>query len=215
MRFELIPILLAVLLASLPAALGGDGCGINPLDPSIIGGDTVTPVGYDRPWLEKSNPSPIKNEPEVQPEIAKITEQNNTKSSNATEETSEPAVVEDTTSVVAGRWSITMIDSVTRYLDMTLSSVAANMMFGKGNLTQGNDSQSVSATGSLAQDNLRLKVIYASGEGANSQFYSMNLLVQDGNLSGSYETWAPGDNGKAVLVSTGNASGKVLQSALV
>ncbi len=90
---------------------------------------------------------------------------------------------------LSGKWSIKFDDRPDRSLDLTLWSSGKTKIMGYGTLTKGSTGNSVTASGSLAGEELILAVQSAESEyaGQNSDRYDLSLILAN-NTSNSNST---------------------------
>jgi len=90
---------------------------------------------------------------------------------------------------VSGKWSVKFDDGTGRSLDLTLwSSTGANRIMGFGTLVEGGRENSVTAAGSVTEQELRLTAKLATPEDANLEYDECNLdlFTVNDTLSGTY-----------------------------
>ncbi len=93
---------------------------------------------------------------------------------------------------LSGKWSIKFDDRPDRSLDLTLWSSGRTKIMGYGTLTKGGTGNSVTASGSFAEEELILTVRSAESEYAREKYdeYDLDLFVvnntANNTLSGSY-----------------------------
>jgi hypothetical protein len=90
---------------------------------------------------------------------------------------------------VSGKWSIKFDDGTERSLDLTLwSSAGATRVMGFGILTEKGTENSVTASGSVAEQELKLTAKLATPERANLKYdeFNLDLFMANDTLSGTY-----------------------------
>ncbi|HSD57250.1 MAG TPA: hypothetical protein VLB04_03630 [Methanotrichaceae archaeon] len=90
---------------------------------------------------------------------------------------------------VSGKWSVKFDDGTGRSLGLTLwSSTGANRIMGYGTLTEGGRENSVTAAGSVTEQELRLTAKLAAPENANLEYdeCDLDLFTVNDTLSGTY-----------------------------
>jgi hypothetical protein len=90
---------------------------------------------------------------------------------------------------VSGKWSVKFDDVVGRSLDLSLwSSSGANRIMGFGTLMEGGRENSVTASGSVTEQELRLTAKLATPEDTNLEYDECNLdlFTVNDTLSGTY-----------------------------
>ena len=110
---------------------------------------------------------------------------------------------------VSGKWSIRFDDRPDRSLDLTIWSSGRTMVMGYGTLTKGGTGNSVTASGSFAEEELILAVKSAESEDAREKYeeYDLDLFVvnntANNTLTGTYILSSGGEflgDGKARAV---------------
>jgi hypothetical protein len=204
-RTEVLLLTLSLLFLLTPGVMAGTGCGTNWLGGDVIGSDTVTPVGYDRPQLEKPDPNP------------KVigSSQNNAQNTTPAKDlsTTKPSetIAQPETSV-AGKWFLELAGETTRYIDLMLYP-AGEMAYGKGNLTENNVTTPVTTRGSVVNQTLKLDILLPVDgvQFTEDNPFKLNLMVTGGNLTGTYEEYVgDGSTGTGSLVGTGSVIGRKL-----
>lgn len=105
---------------------------------------------------------------------------------------------------VSGKWSIEFDDETGRSLDLTLwSSAGAARIMGFGTLTEKGTENSVTATGSVTEQELRLIAKLATPKQANMKYdeCDLDLFTVNDTLSGTYVLRSGGQ-----FLSEGNAT---------
>lgn len=108
---------------------------------------------------------------------------------------------------LSGKWSIKFEDRPDRSLDLTLWSSGKTKIMGYGTLAKGSTGNSVTASGSIAGEELILAVQSAESEssGQNSDRYDLSLFLgnntSNSTMSGTYILSVGGE-----FVSDGNAT---------
>ncbi len=94
-------------------------------------------------------------------------------------------VVEETAteSGVGDRVDLTLFGDVTGNIDLDLFR-SGDVVFGAGSLTAGGVKSQVGASGSVAGDELLLKLVPLDG----SRLYVLELVIEEGSIRGSYES---------------------------
>ena len=98
---------------------------------------------------------------------------------------------------VAGRWTLTMTDTATRNVDMTLSQYG-DVVFGHGTMISNGTPQEITAAGSLDGNLLALSLVTVGG----SSMYRFESTVSGEFISGIYNAYSVG-----ALPSTGTYYG--------
>jgi len=208
MRYGVLLVLaFAILLLSIQACAQ---CGFNWLGGASVGSETSTPVGFERPNMDmpKPNPLPLTTQAAENP-VTSNPANNTTNSTNITsnndsvmaEETPAPKAV----ATVDGNWYFELVDSKTRYLDLTLFSVA-NMVTGRGSLNQDNKTLTVTTRGSQAETKVKLDIIsFDEKTYTEDILFKLDLQMDNQTLSGSYDAYDA--QGSKVI---GQATGKML-----
>jgi hypothetical protein len=89
---------------------------------------------------------------------------------------------------VSGKWSIKFDDSTGRLLDLNLWSSSGTRIMGYGTLTEEGAKNSVTASGSVTEQELTLIAKSATPEYANQRYdeYDLDLFMINYTLSGTY-----------------------------
>ena len=89
---------------------------------------------------------------------------------------------------VSGRWSIKFDGRTDRSLDLNLWSSGGNRILGYGTLTKPGSKHSITASGSVAEQELILATKSATPEYATQKFdeYDLDLFMVNNTLSGTY-----------------------------
>jgi hypothetical protein len=85
---------------------------------------------------------------------------------------------------VAGRWTLSLIDSATRTVDLTLFQYG-NEIFGKGYMTTGINTQELTAAGSTEGTSLSLRLVTVSGY----SMYRLKATATGNSIFGTYTAY--------------------------
>jgi len=85
---------------------------------------------------------------------------------------------------VAGRWTLSLIDTASRTVDLTLYQYG-NEVFGKGVMTTGPNTQEVTAAGSTEGSSLSLRLVTVGGNG----MYRLRTTVSGNSIFGTYSAY--------------------------
>ncbi len=116
---------------------------------------------------------------------------------------------EDQSDILSGKWSIRFEDRPDRLLDLTLWSSGKTKFMGYGTLTRGSKSNSVTASGSLEEEELAITVLSADSEysGQVPDKYDLVLFLANStpinSMSGTYILSSGGEfvgDGKATAI---------------
>ncbi len=109
---------------------------------------------------------------------------------------------------VAGRWTLSLVDSASRTVDLTLYQYG-NEVFGKGYMTTGVNSQEVTAAGSTEGSGLSLRLVTVGG----NSMYRLRTTVSGNSIFGTYNayssdgvSWAGNCNGNRFYSTAQTAS---------
>jgi len=86
---------------------------------------------------------------------------------------------------VAGRWTLSLIDSESRTVDLTLSQYG-NEVFGKGYMTTGSNTQELTAAGLTEGTALTLRLVTVSGY----SIYRLKATVTGNSIFGTYTAYS-------------------------
>lgn len=86
---------------------------------------------------------------------------------------------------VAGRWTLSLIDSATRTVDLTLFQYG-NEVFGKGYMTTGINTQEFTAAGSTEGSALSLRLVTTSG----NNMYRLRATATGNSIFGTYTAYS-------------------------
>lgn len=86
---------------------------------------------------------------------------------------------------VAGRWTLSLIDSESRTVDLTLSQYG-NEVFGKGYMTTGSNTQELTAAGLTEGTTLTLRLVTVSGY----SMYRLKATVTGNSIFGTYTAYS-------------------------
>ncbi len=95
-----------------------------------------------------------------------------------------PATSETPWSNVAGRWTLSLIDSASRTVDLTLFQYG-NEVFGKGIMTTGINTQEFTAAGSTEGSALSLRLVAVGG----NSMYRLRTTVSGNRIFGTYTAY--------------------------
>jgi hypothetical protein len=99
---------------------------------------------------------------------------------------STPAAAPETPwSNVAGRWTLSLIDTASRSVDLTLYQYG-NEVFGKGVMTTGVNTQEVTAAGSTEGTSLSLRLVTVGG----NNMYRLRTSVSGNSIFGTYSAYS-------------------------
>lgn len=105
---------------------------------------------------------------------------------------------------VAGRWTLNLVDSAQRTVDLTLYQYG-NEVFGKGVMTTGVNTQEVTAAGSTEGSSLSLRLVTVGG----NSMYRLRTSVSGNSIFGTYNayssdgvSWAGNCNGNRFYATT-------------
>jgi hypothetical protein len=213
----LLSAILAILLSCVSVhAYGGMPGDIAVPSMSVPNMDMPKPL-VTRPNMDVPEPTP---KPLVEPssDLNPALNQTGNTSSNQTQtaqaqQKAEPMDVSPMD--VSGKWSVKFDDGTGRSLDLTLwSSAGAARIMGFGTLTEDGTENSVTASGSVTEQKLRLTAKLATPEDADLEYDECNLdlfMIND-TLSGTYILRSGGQflgEGNATAVKTvGNDLGR-------
>lgn len=104
---------------------------------------------------------------------------------------------------VSGKWLIKFDNRPDGLLDLTLWSSGASKIMGYGTLKKGGAKNSVTASGSLLDEELILTVKSAESEYASQRYdeYDLDLFLANNTMSGTYILRAGGE-----FIGDGNAT---------
>ncbi len=185
-RMRLASVLLsAILLSCLPVHAYGEPGDIAVPSMSVPNMDMPKPL-ISRPNMDVPEPT---SKPLVEPNsnLNPVLNQTGNTSSNQTQGTQTQQKAEPMD--VSGKWSVKFDDGTGRSLDLTLwSSTGANRIMGFGTLTEGGTENSVTASGSVTEQELRLTAKLATPEYANLKYdeCDLDLFTANDTLSGTY-----------------------------
>ncbi|NYT02041.1 MAG: hypothetical protein GKC10_04710 [Methanosarcinales archaeon] len=151
-------------------------------------------MGFERPNMDMPDPSPRPLATQTAENTAPASTGNNTtNSTNSTSNNDTAAAVETPAPAPAptvdGNWNFQLVDSRTRYLDLTLFSVA-NMVTGKGSLNQDNQTMAVTARGSQTDMNVKLDIISFDEKSYTEDIlFKLDLTLGNQTISGPYEAY--------------------------
>ena len=86
---------------------------------------------------------------------------------------------------VAGRWTLSLIDSASRTVDLTLFQYG-NEVFGKGIMTTGVNTQELTAAGSTEGSALSLRLVAVGG----NSMYRLRTSVSGNSIFGTYTAYS-------------------------
>jgi len=95
-----------------------------------------------------------------------------------------PATSETPWSNVAGRWTLSLVDSATRTVDLTLFQYG-NEVFGKGIMTTGVNTQELTAAGLTEGSALTLRLVTVGG----NSMYRLRTAVNGNRIFGTYTAY--------------------------
>ena len=150
------------------------------LEPGEIAAPSIKAPNMNMPTPIITSPSMNTPEPKNNP--------NQTGSTIANQNQVTTAIPND----VSGKWSIRFDDRPDRSLDLTLWSSGRTKVMGYGTLTKGGTGNSVTASGSFAEEELILAVKSAESEDAREKYeeYDLDLFVvnntANNTLTGTY-----------------------------
>ena len=109
---------------------------------------------------------------------------------------------------VAGRWTLSLVDSASRTVDLTLYQYG-NEVFGKGVMATGVNSQEITAAGLIEGSSLSLRLVTVGG----NTMYRLRTTVSGNSIFGTYSayssdgtSWAGNCNGSRFYATTQTAS---------
>ncbi|KUK45211.1 MAG: hypothetical protein WCY97_06580 [Methanothrix sp.] len=109
---------------------------------------------------------------------------------------------------VEGRWTLSLIDSASRTVDLTLYQYG-NEVFGRGVMATGVNSQEVTAAGFIEGSALSLRLVTVGG----NSMYRLKASVSGNSIFGTYSayssdgiSWAGNCNGNRFYATTQSAS---------
>ena len=148
--------------------------------PSISGPASSVPVSV-APNMEMPKPEA---KPLVEPDNNPV---QTAPAGNISSNQTQPAQVQKTADV-SGKWSIKFDRRTDRSLDLNLWSSSGNRILGYGTLTVQGAKYSVTASGSLIDQELILATQSATPEYATKRFdeYDLDLFMENNTLSGTY-----------------------------
>lgn len=169
------------------------------IEPGEIAAPSISAPNMDMPTPIITSPNMNTPEPKTRPQV--IPDSNPNQSTNQTQVTL--AKPND----VSGKWSIKFDDRADRSLDLTLWLSGRTKIMGYGTLTKEGAGNSVTASGSFAEEELILTVKSAESEYASQKYdeYDLDLFVVNNTannaLSGTYILRTGGE-----LMGDGNAT---------
>jgi len=170
------------------------------VDAGAIAVPTIPPANMDvpAPKITPPNMDMPDTKPKMQSELENNSSASQMQAGNASHEAER-----DLGDAISGKWTVRFQEMRDRALDLTLWSAGREKVMGFGALTKGSTTVSMSASGSFAGEELLLAVKSAQPEyeGAKSEQYDLDLLLENDTLSGSYILRAGGQ-----ISSSGNAT---------
>jgi len=82
---------------------------------------------------------------------------------------------------VVGRWTLSLVDTASRSVDLTLYQYG-NEIFGRGVMTTGANSQEITAAGSIEGSSLSLRLVTVGG----NSMYRLRTTVSGNSIFGTY-----------------------------
>ncbi|NPV62517.1 MAG: hypothetical protein HPY61_07790 [Methanotrichaceae archaeon] len=137
-----------------------------------------------KPLITKPNMNMPEPKPSSGPDNSSAQALNQT----AAAEEEEKKAAEDRAAVLSGKWSVQFDGLRDRTVDLTLWSSGTNKVMGFGTLNLDGTGISMSASGSLNEDELKLAVKSAQVEYGSPKYqqYDLDMSLVDGALSGTY-----------------------------
>jgi hypothetical protein len=182
-------LLFAILLSGLSCAI----------EPGEIAAPSIKAPNMNMPKPIITSPSMDTPEPKQTP--------NQTLNQNGSTNTNQNQLTKAIPNDLSGKWSIKFDDRPDRSLDLTLWSSGRTKIMGYGTLTKGGTGNSVTASGSFAEQELILAVQSAELEYAKEKYdeYDLDLFVvnntANNTLTGTYILTSGGE-----FVGDGNAT---------
>jgi hypothetical protein len=167
-------LLFAILLSGLSCAI----------EPGEIAAPSIKAPNMNMPKPIITSPSMDTPEPKQTP--------NQTLNQNGSTNTNQNQLTKAIPNDLSGKWSIKFDDRPDRSLDLTLWSSGRTKIMGYGTLTKGGTGNSVTASGSFAEEELILAVQSAESEYAKEKYdeYDLDLFVvnntANNTLTGTY-----------------------------
>lgn len=195
MRFSCM-LLLAVLLTCLSIQA-------HAIEPGEIAVPSISAPNMDMPKPIITSPNMLTPEPKPKPLV--MPDNNSSQAQNLTSSMSNNQIqmAKAKSNDVSGKWLIKFDNRPDSLLDLTLWSSGASKIMGYGALTKGGAKNSVTASGSLLDEELVLTVKSAESEYASESYdeCDFDLFLANNTLSGTYILRAGGE-----FIGDGNAT---------